>query len=134
MSEAVLSYLVTQMESKEEETRLRGIFQAFDANKDGQLSKDELVNGYTIIFGDPQMATVQVERIMDHVDMNHNGLLDYSGTYHQLIITIIEFIIANANYNQFLGDKQLKVAFEQFDLVLIINCIYIYIYRTEMER
>ena len=68
------------MQTKEDERRLRGIFNEFDINRDGQISREELIIGYTILFGDKQMAIVQSERILDQLDINHNGKLDYSGT------------------------------------------------------
>ena len=71
--------MVTHMQEKDEEAHLLQIFQAFDSNKDGQLSREELIAGYSQLFGDELMAEIEVDRIIEQVDVNHNGLVDYSG-------------------------------------------------------
>ena len=67
------------MQSKNEEKKLREMFSTFDTNKDGQLSREELISGYIMLFGNEDIATMEVDKIMKHYDVNHNGLLDYSG-------------------------------------------------------
>ena len=74
--------MVSTMQEKEEEGRLLEIFQAFDSDKDGQLSKEELIEGYTQLFGDSLLAVVEVDRIIEQVDISHNGLIDYSGIFY----------------------------------------------------
>ena len=76
-----MAFMVSTMQDKEEEEKLLKIFQAFDSDKDGQLSKEELMEGYKQLFGVEYMAEAEVDRIIDQVDINHNGLIDYSGTY-----------------------------------------------------
>ena len=105
LQEAVLTYLVCHVQNNEEEKRLKKIFEAFDTNKDGALSREELIDGYFTLFGDFRMAEVEVERIMKKVDVNENGRIDYS-----------EFLMATSNVNNLLGSKKLQMAFEQFDL------------------
>ncbi len=51
------------------------------------------------------MLDEEVDRIFDLVDLNGNGVIDYS-----------EFISSAANMNQLLSDKQMKAAFKAFDL------------------
>jgi Ca2+-binding EF-hand superfamily protein len=51
------------------------------------------------------MLEEEVDRIFDLVDMNGNGLIDYS-----------EFISSAANVNQLISEKQMKAAFKAFDL------------------
>lgn len=43
------------------------------------LSKDELIKGYTQLYGSVDRATLEVENILDKVDFNKNGSIDYSG-------------------------------------------------------
>ena len=51
------------------------------------------------------MMDEEVDRIFDLVDLNGNGVIDYS-----------EFISSASNMNQLMGDKQMKAAFKAFDL------------------
>ncbi len=51
------------------------------------------------------MLDEEVDRIFDLVDLNGNGVIDYS-----------EFISSAANVNQLLSEKQMKAAFKAFDL------------------
>lgn len=51
------------------------------------------------------MLEEEVDRIFDLVDMNGNGVIDYS-----------EFISSAANVNQLMSEKQMKAAFKAFDL------------------
>ena len=123
------------MLTKEDEGKLLEMFDSFDLNKDGQLSRDELITGYTMLFGDRQMAIIQIDRIMEEVDINKNGLIDYSGiNIYTNIYIYVEFILANTNINKLLGERQVRAAFNHFDLVdiniynIYIYNIYIYIY------
>jgi len=51
LQQAVISYMATQFASKDERARLNEIFKAFDKNNDGVLSREELIAGYTIMYG-----------------------------------------------------------------------------------
>ena len=59
-----MSFLGTQLANKEEKMRLTEIFKQFDKNGDGVLSKDELIQGYTILHGCVERATIEVEQIL----------------------------------------------------------------------
>lgn len=75
-----------------EKQRLLDIFTAFDRNGDGQLDQDELIEGYTEFFnGDRERAELEVQELMDKLDFNNNGNIDYS-----------EFLIANIDANKLL--------------------------------
>ena len=88
----MLSYFANYMNFDHEKQRLLDIFQAFDKNGDGQLDPEELVEGYTEFFkGDRERAELEVQEIMDKLDLNGNGNIDYS-----------EFLIANIDSNKFL--------------------------------
>lgn len=80
MQKAVMTYLATHVINKEEEKKMRQIFELFDSNHDGQLSKEELIEGYKMLFeGDVQMAIKEIERTMKRIDINKNGTIDYNG-------------------------------------------------------
>lgn len=74
-----MSYLANQLSSKEDKARLTEIFKSFDKNNDGVLSREELINGYSQLYGSVERATLEVEMILTNVDINKNGTVDYSG-------------------------------------------------------
>ena len=68
------NYLLT----KEEKDEMIELFKEIDKNGDGQLSKDELLEGYEKIFGTTVTAK-EIDDIFDTLDKNKSGFLDYSG-------------------------------------------------------
>ena len=72
-------YIVTQLVHKNEKERLKEIFTSLDTNADGKLSYDELFKGYEKIYGNAEKAKIEVNNIMENVDVDHNGYIDYSG-------------------------------------------------------
>ena len=88
------------------EQALSKVFQEIDRNKDGTISKAEFKTGTYQFFGErTYMLEEEVERIFDLVDLNGNGVIDYS-----------EFISSASSVNQLISDKQMKAAFKAFDL------------------
>ncbi len=109
-------YIVTQLLSKKERDELQQTFMALDKNADGKLSREELIEGYTTIYGNIERANKEVEIIMDKVDVDHNGYIDYSGMWSLILITrIIEFLIASTNKKKLLSRENLSRAFQLFD-------------------
>jgi len=45
------------------------------------LSKEELINGYSQLYGSVERAILEVESILAQVDLNKNGTIDYSGNF-----------------------------------------------------
>ena len=73
-----------------EKQKLLDIFKAFDKNGDGILEMDELIEGYIEYFnGDVELAQKEVQEMMDKLDFNGNGSIDYS-----------EFLLANVDVNK----------------------------------
>jgi len=75
-------YIVTQLISKDEKERLREIFMALDENADGKLSREELLKGYEEIYQSAEKAKQEVDYIMNNVDIDNNGYIDYSGRFN----------------------------------------------------
>ncbi len=73
-------YIVTQLLSKKEKDELQQTFAALDKNADGKLSREELIEGYTTIYGNKEQAEKEVQAIMEKADVDHSGYIDYSGT------------------------------------------------------
>ena len=70
------------MAQKDDLAELQRAFKALDKNSDGKLSREELIEGYRMIFGD--MAEAEVDKILARVDANGSGEIDYSGKFLNL--------------------------------------------------
>lgn len=108
-------YIATQLMSKKDKEKLEQTFMALDKNADGKLSREELVQGYTIIYGSAEQANKEVDGIMAKVDVDHNGYIDYSGLLKKMLNSSIEFLIASTNKQKLLSKDNLKRAFQLFD-------------------
>lgn len=95
--------MVQNMVSKEEQGRLQKVFIALDVNNDGYLQYDELLSGFTDIYGE-DYAKDEVDRIFALVDVDHSGEIDFS-----------EFVTASVNKGDLLQENKLKTAFEYYD-------------------
>ena len=103
--QAVVQFLANQLANKEEKAKLTEIFKSFDKNHDGILSKQELVQGYTQLYGSAERAAIEVEQVLKKVDLNGNGTIDYS-----------EFLAANMQVSELLTNERLQAAFNLFDI------------------
>ena len=77
LSVAVVSFINNHLSSSEERERLDDIFHYLDKNGDGVLSMEELVNGYSKIYGKALGEKIAKDPF-DKLDVNNNGTLDYS--------------------------------------------------------
>ena len=103
LQQAALTYIVNNLLSKKEKNDLLELFQQFDTNGDGVLSKQEILNGYKQLmpFDD---AEKEVERIMNEVDIDKSGTIDYN-----------EFVLATINKQKLLNKEKLEATFKMFD-------------------
>lgn len=83
-------------------SELQRAFKALDKNSDGKLSREELIEGYTLIMGD--LAEEEVDRIMKIADSDGSGEIDYS-----------EWVVATMDKHKLLTNEKLEVAFNLFD-------------------
>ncbi len=103
MQQAALTYIVNHLLSKEEKNELLELFQSFDKNGDGVLSKEEIFEGYRSILGEIE-ARNEVERIMSEIDIDKSGTIDYN-----------EFLISATNRQSVLNKEKLEQTFKMFD-------------------
>ncbi len=103
LQQAALTYIVNHLLSKEEKNELLELFQSFDKNGDGVLSKEEIYDGYKAILGETE-AKKEVERIMTDIDIDKSGTIDYN-----------EFLIAATNRQAVLNKEKLEQTFSMFD-------------------
>jgi calcium-dependent protein kinase len=103
LQQAALTFIVNHLMSKEEKNELLELFQAFDKNGDGVLTKEEIYEGYKSILGEVE-ASKEVERIMNDVDIDKSGTIDYN-----------EFVLAATNRQTILNKEKLEATFRMFD-------------------
>ena len=102
---AVIAYITNSLTSKKTEQKLLEIFKHFDSNHDGYLSIEELRDGFKEYMGENILFEDELKKIIYNVDINNNGIIEYS-----------EFVAATSNLNKILTEKNLKQAFDLFDL------------------
>jgi len=76
---AVLSYIASQQLSKPDEEKIRNLFDSFDKDKDGQLTKKELLAVLKYMHGDSKRIYKDVDQIFRNIDLNNNGTIEYNG-------------------------------------------------------
>jgi calcium-dependent protein kinase len=103
LQQAALTYIVNHLVTKEDKNELLELFQQFDKNGDGVLSKEEILAGYREILGNED-AEKEAKRIMEEVDLDKNGTIDYN-----------EFIMASLSRQKLLSQEKLQATFKMFD-------------------
>ncbi len=103
LQEATLAFIVNQLISKDETAELKKVFMELDANNDGKLSFQEIVEGYKRMYNSPQ-PEIDAQKIMSSVDADNNGYISYE-----------EFIRATVDRTKIITDQKLESAFKLFD-------------------
>ena len=103
LKQATLTYIVSQLSTKEETDEMERIFAQMDKNNDGMLSKEEIKDGYEEHFG-MAIDDEEIDKMFAAIDTDGNGTIDYS-----------EFLVATMNEQQLLSKERLKSAFKMFD-------------------
>jgi len=103
LQQAALTYIVNHLVSKEDKNELLGLFQQFDKNGDGVLTREEILEGYKEFLGEME-AEKEADRIMAEVDIDKSGTIDYN-----------EFILAALNRQKVLSKEKLEATFKMFD-------------------
>jgi calcium-dependent protein kinase len=87
----------------EEKQQLIIVFKEFDKNGDGVLSREEILEGYKRFMNDAD-AEAEVNRIMEQVDIDKSGFIDYT-----------EFVAASVDRKKLTSKEKLETAFKLFD-------------------
>ena len=106
LQKATFSYIISQLSTKDEQQEMLELFKTLDKDSSGTLSKQELIEGFHLIFGDNiEDLESKVDKIIAQVDSNKSGDVDYS-----------EFVLATTNRQKLLGRERLESAFKAFDI------------------
>ncbi len=104
LQKATVSFLANQISINEEIKKLKEEFDKIDVNKDGEISKDELIKCLESIYPS-QVAKNKAEAIFKEIDFNNDGSINFS-----------EFLTVNIQKEKLLNEETLDKAFRMFDL------------------
>jgi len=77
----VLAFITTRFVPQKMEDKIKRIFNFFDKNGDGQISKVELEEGYKKLYGSTKKMDKEVRHILSRVTLNKNGNIGYNGIF-----------------------------------------------------
>ena len=100
---AIWTFMEHYLATKEEKGRLLEIFQALDTNNDGQLSKEELKEGFDKFFVKGSKV-ISIDKIFKNLDKNHNETIDYT-----------EFVTAVLDKDLLISQDNLRITFNLLD-------------------
>lgn len=103
LQRAIYFFIINNLTAKDDKAELTEIFKQLDTNKDGVISKDELLDGFqrANIAG---LTQNDVEQLIDKIDGNKSKTIDYT-----------EFLAAAIDKKKVLNSEQIKKAFSIFD-------------------
>jgi len=105
IQETLWVFIASHLTSNQEKENLLRTFAALDIDGDGQITREELCQGYINIMGmSDEQANEEVEKIMMTIDANGSEALDYS-----------EFVNATICKKKLLSEERLHMAFELID-------------------
>ena len=110
-----MTYIVSQLMDEKEKKELQRMFKALDKDGNGMLDRQELIDGYEMIFGEA-VDLEKIDEIFRTVDTDNSGFIDYN-----------EFLVAAMSETKVMSNQNLREAFNLMDKVYILY-IYIYIY------
>lgn len=72
---AIITFMASQMTSKEDNAEMMKAFSALDTDGNGVLSRDELITGYQKLNKEATTGEIfeLVDDLMAQVDVNHEG-------------------------------------------------------------
>jgi calcium-dependent protein kinase len=104
LQKATLSFIANQMTMNEDVRKLQHEFDKIDVNKDGVISRDELIRCLETVC--PHEEAVQrTKEIFEEIDFNNDGSINFS-----------EFLTVNMKKEKITNEDMLVKAFKMFDL------------------
>jgi len=104
LQQATIAYIVHFIYSSKEIEGLKKVFKYLDKNGDGRLTYGELRSGFDRVFG-RYLSDIEMNKVIEEVDGDNDGYISYE-----------EFLRVATNRKKLLEEKNLKLAFDRFDL------------------
>jgi len=104
LQHATIAYIVHFIGATDEVKILKKMFKEMDESGDGRLNYDELRKGFEKIMGQ-NITDIELEKVIMDIDQDRNGYIEYE-----------EFLRVALNKNKLLSQKNLKIAFDNFDV------------------
>jgi len=101
--QACISFIVHNMVKKEDVKEYKKIFNQFDTNSDGRLTREELIKGFSHVMGEED-ARDNVNRLIEHIDKDKNDFIEFE-----------EFLSAFMDKKLLLKEDNLMEAYMHFD-------------------
>ena len=98
--QAVVTYITHNLVKKNQMQHLRKIFNLFDKDHDGRISKLELKQAFSDLLG-TVLADIELEAIFRSIDHDNNGYIEYE-----------EFLRATIDKDLLLSEPNLQMAFD----------------------
>jgi calcium-dependent protein kinase len=102
--QAVVTYITHNLVKKNQMQHLRKVFNMFDKDHDGRISKMELKQAFSDLLG-TVLADIELEAIFRSIDHDNNGYIEYE-----------EFLRATIDKDLLLSEPNLQMAFNLFDI------------------
>jgi len=99
IKQAALGFMIQHFMSQKEAQELRDAFNALDVDGSGSLSKEELIEGYRMIYGD-NFNESEVDALLNMADENDDGVISYS-----------EWLMTAMSRQKILTHEKLEAAF-----------------------
>ena len=104
LQKATLAFLANQISINQEIKKLKDEFDKIDENKDGEISKDELIKCLETMYPKAE-AIKRTNEIFDEIDFNNDNSISFS-----------EFLTVNMKKEKLLNEDMLIKAFKLFDI------------------
>ena len=104
LQKATLAFLTNQISINQEIKKLKDEFDKIDTNKDGEISKEELIKCLETIYPEAE-AIKRTNEIFGEIDFNNDNSISFS-----------EFLTVNMKKEKILNEDMLTKAFKLFDI------------------
>lgn len=101
--QVVYTFIVTKFLNKEKREELAKVFQSWDRNNDGFLSKSEIKGAFKK-YNRLIAATIDFDQLFDMIDQDGSGDIEYQ-----------EFLIAATDARSLMNSKNLEAVFDMID-------------------
>ena len=115
--QAIMAFIASEIMSQSEKNELQAAFSKLDKDKNGRLSKEEIMQGYKEVMG-AKLTESELEAMFEEIDSNNSGEIDFNGKWLRsewLLKWFLEFIVAAATSDKLLSENYVKQAFQFID-------------------